>query len=63
MKIDEELTFVRGVEQDIQLIRSYLPHDSPVTASNLLTTLKVKLNNRIIKLLEENAAECEIGED
>lgn len=49
----DELEFLRSVEQDVQLIRSYLPNDSPVTASNLATTLKIKLNGRIIELLEE----------
>lgn len=57
--LDDELTFLRDVEQDVQRIRPYA-HSSDVgdqvTARNLLTGLKVKLNNRIIELLEEKDA-------
>lgn len=53
---NDELQFLRGIEQDVQLIRSCLPNFSPVTASNLATTLKVKLGARITELLEQSVA-------
>ena len=54
-QLRDELAFLREVEQDVQRIRSYAggPGMSSRTAANLLTSLKIKLNDRIIELSEE----------
>lgn len=54
-----ELDWLRQLEQDVQTLRGYtdkvqqqLLVGYAVTANNLATSLKVKINNRIIELLE-----------
>lgn len=66
----DELTWLRELEQDVQCLRTYTNSTravdlyntgKAVTADNLATSLKVKINARVIELLEEKAAKEQCG--
>jgi hypothetical protein len=52
----DELAFLRGVEQDVQLLQSYLPAPNQTSVGRLTVQLKRKINARIIELLERREA-------